>query len=107
AEDMGCAFEMAEHLGPIYFKRDDEVVVLLEKAYRDVTGDMESEPFTVGAATFARTMRNTVAFGPIFPGQVEMSHLPNEFIAIEDLDKCTEIYIRALSNLLTRENKGR
>ena len=51
-------------------------------------------------------MRNTVAFGPIFPGQVEMAHLPNEFIAIEDLDKCTEIYIRALSNLLTRENKG-
>ena len=35
-----------------------------------------------------------------------MSHLLNEFIAIEDLDKCTEIYIRALSNLLTRENKG-
>lgn len=90
----------------IYFKRDDGVVVLLEKAYCDVTGDMESEPFTVGAATFARTMRNTVAFGPIFPGQVEMSHLPNEFLAIEDLDKCTEIYIRALSNLLTRENKG-
>ena len=106
AEDMGCAFEMAERLGPIYFKRDDEVVVLLEKAYRDVTGDTESEPFTVGAATFVRTMRNTVAFGQIFPGQVEMSHLPNEFIAIEDLDKCTEIYIRALSNLLTRESKG-
>ena len=40
------------------------------------------------------------------PDQVEMSHLPNEFIAIEDLDKCTEIYIRALSNLPTRENKG-
>ena len=106
AEDMGCAFKMAEHLGPVYFKRDDEVVVLLERAYRDVTGDRESEPFTVGAATFARTMRNTVAFGPIFLGQMEMSHLPNEFIAIEDLDKCTEIYIRALSNLLTRENKG-
>lgn len=103
---MGCALKMAEHLGPIYFKRDDEVIVLLEKAYRDVTGDMESEPFTVGAATFARTMRNTVAFGPIFPGQVEMSHLLNEFIAIEDLDKCTEIYVRALLNLLTRENKG-
>lgn len=33
---------MAEHLGPIYFKRDDEVVVLLEKAYRDVAGDMEA-----------------------------------------------------------------
>ena len=79
---------------------------MLEKAYRDVTGDMKSEPFTVGAATFARTMRNTVAFGPIFPGQVEMSHLPKEFIAIEDLDKCTDIYLRALSNLPTRKSKG-
>ncbi len=40
----------------------------LEKAYRDVTGDVINQPFTVGAATFARAMPNTVAFGPIFSG---------------------------------------
>lgn len=75
-------------------------MVLLEKAYRQVTGDYVNRPFTVGAATFARTMPNTVAFGPIFPEQEEMSHLPNEFISIEDLNKTTEIYINALHNLI-------
>lgn len=96
---MHCECKIIDHMSPIYFKRDDEVVVLLEKAYRDVTGDDVNQPFTVGAATFARTMPNTVAFGPIFPEQEEMSHLPNEFISIEDLNKTTEIYINALHNL--------
>ena len=102
AEKMNCECKIIDHMSPIYFKRDDEVVVLLEKAYRDVTGDDVNQPFTVGAATFARTMPNTVAFGPIFPEQEEMSHLPNEFISIEDLNKTTEIYINALHNLITR-----
>ena len=102
AKKMNCQYEIIDHMKPIYFKRDDEVVVLLEKAYRDVTHDCANEPFTVGAATFARTMPNTVAFGPIFPDEEEMSHLPNEFISIDDLNKTTEIYINALYNLITR-----
>lgn len=104
ADEMGCKYELIEHMAPIYFKRDDEVVVQLEKAYREVTGDTVNEPFTVGAATFARTMPNTVAFGPIFPGQEELSHLPNEFISIDDLNKCMEIYIKALNNLIHRSS---
>ena len=101
AKEMNCRCKIINHMDPIYFKRDDAVVVLLEKAYREVTGDRINQPFTVGAATFARTMPNTVAFGPIFPEQEEMSHLPNEFISIEDLNKTTEIYINALYNLIT------
>ena len=101
AKEMDCRCKIIDHMDPIYFKRDDTVVVLLEKAYREVTGDCINQPFTVGAATFARTMPNTVAFGPIFPEQEEMSHLPNEFISIEDLNKTTEIYINALYNLIT------
>lgn len=102
AEEMDCRYKIVDHMNPVYFKRDDEVVVLLEKAYREVTGDCVNQPFTVGAATFARTMPNTVAFGPIFPEQEEMSHLPNEFISIEDLNKTTEIYINALYNLIMK-----
>lgn len=95
-----CEAEIIDHLAPIYFKREDKVVKLLEEAYREVTEDQISQPFTVGAASYARAMKNTVAFGPIFPGQKEMSHLPNEFISIEDLVKVTEIYITALRKLI-------
>ena len=103
AAEMACQYVTVDQMRPIYFKRDDEVVALLEKAYRDVTGDVINQPFTVGAATFARAMPNTVAFGPIFPEQEEMSHLPNEYISVEDLNKTTEIYINALNNLATRQ----
>lgn len=94
---------MVDHLEPVCFQREDKVVRLMEQAYRTVTGDSVNQPFTVGAASYARAMKNTVAFGPIFPGQKEMSHLPNEFISIDDLEKTTRIYIEALKNLINNK----
>lgn len=102
AAKMNMNLDIADYLAPIYFRRDDEVVVELEDAYRKVTGDIDNKPFCVGAASYARCLDNTVAFGPIFPGQEEMSHQPNEFISIEDLKKTTDIYIEALLNLLNK-----
>lgn len=100
AAKTDMVLEIVDHLAPICFRRGDEVVMKLEEAYRKVTGDTENDPFCVGAASYARCLDNTVAFGPIFPGQEEMSHQPNEFIRIEDLQQTTEIYIEALLNLL-------
>lgn len=100
ADCMECELDLVDYLAPIYYRRDDEVVMALDKAYRTVTADTVNEPFCVGAASYARALNNTVAFGPIFPGQEEMSHQPNEFISLNGLKVTTEIYIEALKNLL-------
>ena len=65
-----------------------------------MTGDTTHEPFSIGGATYARALPNAVAFGPQFPYEEELAHEPNEFLAIDSLEKMTAIYGRALEKLL-------
>lgn len=87
-----------EHMKPIYLPKKHELIQKLMKVYRDFTGD-NSEPITIGGGTYARSMENAVAFGPLFPGQPELAHQKDEYISIEDLIKITKIYANALYEL--------
>jgi succinyl-diaminopimelate desuccinylase len=70
------------------------------RVYREQTGDMDSEPITIGGGTYARAMDNAVAFGPVFPGQEELAHQKDEHITIDNVIKLTEIYSHALYELV-------
>ncbi|WP_416198165.1 MAG: dipeptidase PepV [Sporanaerobacter sp.] len=91
--------EDKDGMKPLYVPKDNPLVEKLMKVYREETGDMESEPITIGGGTYARAMNNAVAFGPVFPGQVEVAHQKNEYISIEHLMKITKIYTKALYEL--------
>ncbi len=84
---------------PLYVSRDSELVKKLIKVYREETKDVDSQPITIGGGTYARALKNAVAFGPVFPGQEELAHQKNEYISIEHLMKITRIYARALYEL--------
>ena len=84
---------------PLYVPKDNILVEKLMKVYREQTGDIESEPITIGGGTNARAMDNAVAFGPAFPGQKDVAHQKDEFISIEHLMKITKIYAHALYEL--------
>ena len=96
----GVRVEDYDYLPSVYIERDSELVRHLMAAYQKVTGDMESEPRLSGGATYARAMKNIVAFGPLLPGKVETEHEPNENIVIEDMKTAMEIYIEAFMNLV-------
>lgn len=84
---------------PLYMPKDHFLVQKLMKVYKDVTGDVDSQPITIGGGTYARAMENAVAFGPVFPGQKELAHQKDEYISIDNLMKLTEIYAKALYEL--------
>jgi len=84
---------------PLYMSKDHPLVEKLMKVYKEATGDIDSEPITIGGGTYARAMDNAVAFGPVFPGQKELAHQKDEYISIDNLMKLTEIYARALYEL--------
>lgn len=83
---------------PLYFSKDHELIKKLQKAYKEETG-FDSEPLAIGGGTYAKTMPNTVAFGPVFPGRVDLIHQPNEYISVDDLILSAKIYGRALYEL--------
>ncbi|MBQ1877606.1 MAG: Sapep family Mn(2+)-dependent dipeptidase, partial [Erysipelotrichaceae bacterium] len=63
--------------GPLYKPADDPLVVTLMDIYRKYTGQHDAQPITMGGATYARAVPNTVAFGPLFPGEADLCHQPN------------------------------
>ena len=84
---------------PLYVSKDDFLVKKLMNVYREQTGDMDSQPITIGGGTYARAMKNAVAFGPMFPGQVDVAHQKDEYISVEHLMQITKIYAKALYEL--------
>ena len=95
----GWSAEQFSHLAPIYREKQDPLVQSLLTVYQEVTGDLESQPFTIGGGTYARAMDNVVAFGPGLMGSSHLAHQPNEYIAIEEMIALTEIYEKAIAEL--------
>jgi predicted dipeptidase len=79
----------------LYVPEDSELIKALKTAYEKVTGE-KAEVFTKGGASYARVLKEGVAFGPTFEGETANSHLENERISIASLLKATEIYCEAL-----------
>lgn len=98
--EAGIGWVETDWLPPVYTEPDSPFVVKLMDVYRDVTGDRDNDAFAIGGATYARAIPNAAAFGPLFPYEEELAHEPNEFLAVDSLEKMTEIFIKALEALL-------
>lgn len=83
----------------IYFPVKASLVQTLLNVYQESTGRKE-EPVVIGGGTYCRAADNFVAYGPVFPGQRELAHEPDEYISIEDLMLSAKIYAQAIYTLL-------
>lgn len=97
---LNFEYEEVDHLLPIFLEQNDTIVKELMRAYQEVTNDFNTPPLAIGGATYARALEHAVAFGPIFPGQEDLTHEANENISISDVEVITEIYIEGLLRLL-------
>ena len=91
-------FKMGHHNAPLHFPKDHDLVKSLKKAYEEATGE-EAKLLAMGGGTYAKLMPNTVAFGPLFEDDENLAHEVNEYIKLETLKKCVEIYGRAIYEL--------
>lgn len=88
-----------EHKAPIFIEKDDPMIRTLMEVYKKHTGDTNSEPLVIGGGTYARAVKNTVAFGADFPGEPELAHQKNEHIGVDKLIKCAKIFADAIFEL--------
>ncbi|MDR2465418.1 MAG: M20 family metallopeptidase [Streptococcaceae bacterium] len=98
AKSYGLSYHEHDFLDSLYVPIESELVQTLLAVYRDHTGD-HSEPMISGGATFARTMKNCVAFGAMFPDTPDLMHQPNESWSLDSMKKCMEIYADAIERL--------
>lgn len=90
-----------DYLESLYVPKESELIQSLLGAYRDVTNDM-AEPLVSGGATFARTMKNCVAFGAMFKGTVDTMHQPNETWVLDEMERAMIIYAEAFNRLCVK-----
>jgi len=87
------------HQQLLYQDPKSELVQTLMNVYRKNTKDKHAKPITIGGGTFARAMKNTVAFGPHFLDKPTYIHQKNEYIDLDDFFKAIVIYTEALFEL--------
>lgn len=98
AANFGISVEAAKCGKPLYFPKNHPLIATLQKVYTDMT-QTNADPVAIGGGTYAKYLANTVAFGPQFPGQPDLCHQPDEYIALDDLMLCAKIYAQAIYEL--------
>ncbi len=90
---------------PPHFVSDrTELVQELLEAYHEVTGG-EKRTIAIGGGTYAQSMEEGVAFGALFPGEAEMAHQADEYIAEEAVFQNARIFARAIVRLAGKESE--
>ncbi len=82
----------------LYVPKDSELVQKLMEVYQEGTGE-KAEPKAIGGGTYAKMFKNMVAFGPMFPGEPDVAHQPNEQMTVENLMKSIELTAAAMAEL--------
>jgi len=89
---------VSDHELPLYVNPDAEFIKKLQYVYKEMTGD-DPKLLSIGGGTYCRYVKNTVSFGPVFPGQKELAHCSDEHIALNDLGLIAKIYAQAIWEL--------
>lgn len=105
ADENGLKLDIYKKRKAIYVPKDSGLIRVLQSVFQRNTGK-DMEPVAMGGGTYAKFLPNTVAFGPLFPGEEESIHQPNEHMTEENLFKNIEIMADAIYELANYEKKN-
>ena len=92
-EDENGRIEIGTIGNPLFFPRESPLVNALYKAYVDVTGDTENKPMVIGGGTYAKSLKNIIAFGPEKLGIDYHIHGADEFILVSGMEEEVLVYM--------------
>lgn len=94
----GFTVASAETKEPHHVPEDSELVTCLLNAYTEETGTPAKPKFT-GGGTYAKVLKQGVAFGASFPDDEDLAHQAGEYVLISKMLLATKIYANALVRL--------
>ena len=94
----GFVMEPTHASHPHHVPESSELVRSLMEVYNGVMGT-QAKPFAIGGGTYARHLKEGVAFGMLFPGELELEHQADESIDLSTYVKAARIYAYAIAAL--------
>ncbi|MEG0284007.1 MAG: Sapep family Mn(2+)-dependent dipeptidase [Erysipelotrichales bacterium] len=83
---------------PISFASDNRMVNIMLNNYNKFA-DTPGDATVIGGGTYARSLDNIVAFGPLMPNREDMCHQKDEYMHISDLMIGAKIYAKTIIEL--------
>ncbi|HHY82213.1 MAG TPA: dipeptidase PepV [Clostridiales bacterium] len=97
-EGTGIDVEILGYNAPLHVPEDGFLIETLKRVYSQQTG-LPAKTLAIGGGTYARAIKNAVAFGALLPGRPELAHEKDEYIDLNDLILHTKIYAHAIAEL--------
>ena len=94
----GFTFFDVEKKEPHHVPADSELVSQLLAAYHEESG-LEAYTTSTGGGTYAKVLKQGVAFGAAFPADEDLAHQAGEYARIDGLMMAAKIYANALLRL--------
>ncbi len=98
AENNGGTVTACDSMPAVFVSKDKPFIGACIRAYEKVTG-LKSEFALAYGGSYAKAMPNIVSWGPIFVGEEDTCHEPNEYIAVSSLLKNGVIFSYALEEI--------
>ncbi len=108
----GFSMKVVKNSKPSYYEPDSPAVTTLTDAFNRITG-LETRAYTMSGGSYARQLKNAVAFGMSMPGKSIYKeyegdprgdyHQANESLNIREYLKAIEIYIQCILELDKQE----
>ncbi|MDO4545628.1 MAG: Sapep family Mn(2+)-dependent dipeptidase [Bacillota bacterium] len=102
SKELGGRILSCESLPAVFVSRKRPFLKAFAEAYEEVTG-LTNEFALAYGGSYAKAMPNIVSWGPIFPGEEDTCHEPNEYLAIESFVKNAEIFTRTIEKIALSE----
>ncbi|MDD4509058.1 MAG: Sapep family Mn(2+)-dependent dipeptidase [Eubacteriaceae bacterium] len=99
ASSLDMEYSLLNYNPHYYIPKDDPLMCLLMDVYRDITGDLTSQPKAHGGGSYARIFNNFVPFGPSMQDEPLVFHKQDEYITGQRLLLLSKIYAEALYQL--------
>ncbi|MBQ8555572.1 MAG: Sapep family Mn(2+)-dependent dipeptidase [Clostridia bacterium] len=94
----GFTATLVEMKEPHHVPAESELVSSLLAAYHEETG-LPAEPQSTGGGTYAKVLKQGVAYGAAFPDDEDLAHQANEYVYLSKMITATKIYANALVRL--------
>ena len=91
----GCTEISHGYSDGYYIPPESEIVSKLIEVYND-NFHTDAKPMAIGGGTYARHLKNAVAFGPERPGELACIHMANECVSLDHLLEDAKIYADAI-----------